>query len=311
MKFKGMRSALLAVGTLAALTGAAFAQTIDEEAGEFNYQGQFVQDLANPATVGGLPFIVNRVEGIGFMTSGALFDGLTGVEARVGNAPGTANYTFYLSNLVRNTAAPIRPNTVAPGVEVDGNPATGFFSVYTTFTGGTLTIYRDSVGDPAQPNPLLRGPALEPNPPATGAAQSYRGDVPNALAPPARTSTTSPNFIAGRQNFTDGVPVIIASVPYVRTVVNFQNGLPVGGQILAGSIINVIGGTGSIFNFLTVQNNLRAALITGQFNFQQAATGYSLRVDGSIDVIPEPTTMALFGAGLLPLGAFLRRRRGA
>lgn len=30
-----------------------------------------------------------------------------------------------------------------------------------------------------------------------------------------------------------------------------------------------------------------------------------------IELVPEPTTMALFGAGLLPLGAFLRRRRGA
>jgi hypothetical protein len=30
---------------------------------------------------------------------------------------------------------------------------------------------------------------------------------------------------------------------------------------------------------------------------------------GSVNVIPEPTTIALFGAGLLPLGTFLRRRR--
>jgi hypothetical protein len=289
MKFKGMRSALLAVGTLAALTGAAFAQTIDEDAGEFNYQGQFVQDLAAPGS-----FVVNRVEGIGFMTSGALFEGLPAAEAKTGFTVSTSNYTFYLSNLNRNTTV---GGNFAPGVDVDGTIGTGNFSVYTTFTGGTLTIYRD-------PNV-----AAEPSPPATGAPQSYRTDVANPN--PRNVSTTSPNFVAGRPNFTDGTAVIIANIPYLRTVVNFQNFAPVGGQILAGSILVVTGGTGSIFNFLTVQNNLRSALITGQFNFQQAATGYSLRVDGSIDVIPEPTTMALFGAGLLPLGAFLRRRRGA
>ena len=308
MMFKGMRSALLAVGTLAVLTGAAFAQTLDEEAGEFNYQGQFVQDLADPATVVGAPFVVNRVEGIGFITSGALFEGLTGVEARVGNSPGTANYTFYLSNLNRDMSA---PGNIAPGVFFEPGATAGTFSVYTTFTGGTLTIYRDSAGDPAHPNPALAGPANEPSPPPGATAttrQSYRADVINPV--PRNVSTTSPNFVAGRPNFTDGVPVIVANIPFLRTVVNFQNNAPVGGQILAGSTLVVNSGSGTIFNFL-INQNLRAALITGQFNFQQAATGYSLRVDGSIDVIPEPTTMALFGAGLLPLGAFLRRRRGA
>ena len=299
MKFKGMRSALLAVGSLAALTGAAFAQTIDLEAGELNYQGQFVQDLAAPNTP-----IVNRVEGIGFFTSGALFEGLPAAEERVGNTPGTANYTFYLSNLTRDMTA---PGNVAPGVILEPGVTPGSFSVYTTFTGGTLTIYRDpNTGLGGEPAPFPGAPG---NPATNTNQQSYRADVANPS--PRNTSTTSPNFLAGRQNFTDGTPVIVASVPFLRTVVNFQNNVPVGGQILAGSVLVVNSGTGSIFNFLTVENNLRTALITGQFNFQQAATGYSLRVDGSIDIIPEPTTMALFGAGLLPLGAFLRRRRGA
>lgn len=37
--------------------------------------------------------------------------------------------------------------------------------------------------------------------------------------------------------------------------------------------------------------------------------GFQFSTDGRSDLIPEPTTMALLGVGLLPLAAFVRRRR--
>ena len=265
MRLKGTRSVLFAAAALAALAGSASAQFVDPTSGEFEYQGQFVQDLATPAAP-----IVNEVNGVTWLTGGALFEGLTGTFARVGETQRTANYTMTVTDVTRDLTA---PGNIAPGVQVEGDLASGNFTVYTTFAGGRLTVYRD-------------------NPPVPG--QDYF----SALGDPLNVSSTSPSFLAALPGFSSGAVVFTARIPSLQATVYFQNGQPVGGQILPGvsgfvSYFVVESGTPGdpIYEFLRSTNNL-TGVFTGQFYFEQAVRGYSLRIDGSLDIVPIPQVPA-------------------
>lgn len=263
--FKGTRNALLAITALALLSGTTSAQIIDDTAGELNYQGQFVQDLADP----NLP-IVNEVNGVMWLTSGALFEGLTGNFERVGLTQSKANYTMVVTDLVRDLSAPVNNPWGIPGVWIDGDLASGNFTVYTTFTGGRLTVYRD---DPQAPGGLVPG-------------QEYLS-----------------SFSAALPGFSSGSVVFTAHIPTLQATVYFVNGQPAGGQILPGvgsnfvSYFVVDGGTPGdpIYDFLRSTNNL-TGVFTGSLNFTQAAPGYSLRIDGSIDIVPIPLAPATLTA---------------
>lgn len=275
---KTMRSAFLAAGVLAALTATGNAQTVDLTPGivEGNFRGQFNAESA--ASVGGLT-LATVISGVGTLDSGALFPSPTYVGGVVTTNPDTAYYTFTLGSTSDvDGAGPgtaVNPAVGGANLVLAGAPSIGVVGgqtiVVANYSGGLFSVYLDDADDalPANGNPTT--PANYSNPSSFADGSLYlQGLISNAAL--TFNATTGTGSLSGTINFTAGS---------VYTSVLQPRGLTTG--LFTTNVNNAAGG--------------------------QVATGYEFAANGLVDVIPEPTTMALFGAGLLPLAGFLRRRR--
>jgi len=108
-----------------------------------------------------------------------------------------------------------------------------------------------------------------------------------------------------RGTFGDGTLFLRASINNLRSSFDVP-----GGQ---GSVRGSVTFTGGTFYTGFLQpRGLTMGEISSQtnlFNTTNAPGTYDFQADGRLDVIPEPTTMALFATGLLPLAVRLRRRK--
>lgn len=257
---KTMRSAFLAAGALAALTGVAHAQSIDPVNEEIGFQGQLNVDSVTSAVIGGTGPTAGMttpvgasLSGVGYVSSGALFPStlFAGGNPTVDNAL----FTFTLNGITLNGAA----NATASAVGT---------SIVANYTGGTINIYQRTT-------------------------------------PLGRTYSTPS---ADQTDFANGTPYLTANLLSAQSI--FFDPGALGGKDGFGQInglFQVTGGT--VYNDFLASQGLTIGVISSQIFENQAAPNYVFALSGRADIIPEPATIALFGAGLLPLGAFLRRRR--
>jgi hypothetical protein len=163
--------------------------------------------------------------------------------------------------------------SLVPGSSVF-NPATG--NITANYTGGTLRIFFDDADDMLPANGL----------PSTGgsfAAGAGSGPGTNA-------NTDGVLYLEAANN------VSVASTFNVATL---------GGGFVGDFFVT--GGTALAFI-----GNFRQGLINGTLDARSGVVpaGYQFQVSGVAELIPEPSTFALLGAGLLPMaGAIARRRR--
>jgi hypothetical protein len=146
--------------------------------------------------------------------------------------------------------------------------------------------------------------------PAGGTAivSSYSGGTINIWARDTPLGRTYSDPATDLTDFASGTPFLTADIIALNS--SFFDPGAVGGTDGTGQIqgmFQVTGGT--ILTDFLAEQGLTVGVISSQITTAGAAPGYSFALSGRADIIPEPATMALLGAGLLPLGAFLRRRK--
>lgn len=266
---KTMRSAFLAATTLAALTGIANAQSIDPVNEEIGFQGQLVVTSATSAVITGTGPTAGQTTPVGASLAG------------VGYVSSGALFTGDL---------------FAEGSPIVNN------ALY-TFTLQGLTVDPDSISAVAVPVTPVIAPAG-----GTAIVASYTGGTINIWQRETPLGRTYSDPATDLADFAQGTPFLTADI--INLSSNFFDPGAVGGNDGQGQInglFQVTGGT--ILTDFLAEQGLTVGVISSQIFENQSAPGYTFALSGRADIIPEPATMALFGAGLLPLGAFLRRRK--
>lgn len=288
---KTMRSALLAVGVVAALiTTTAHAQVVGDQeelvfSGQIQLGAVFLEPVAG-APAGTFVPAAGTLESVGFNSAGSLFSpgpvypgGLTPFTFPPFSS--TADQAIYTYHLFGLTSGPAATTAVL-------NPGNGHVNINQSFSGGTLVIYQN-------------------HPHGIGAVANPFGETKVGAADPASAFTPlnygpQGSTIASATGYADGNIWLMASVGVDSTF---------DATIGTGSYIGTLAFTGgSLYTQFLLPHGLTVGTITGTTSSAGPPTWtLGLTTQGRVDVIPEPRTLALFGAGLLPLGMFLRRRR--
>lgn len=149
---------------------------------------------------------------------------------------------------------------------------------------------------------------------STNINAQYTGGILNVYYDVTPDQTYTGSTAASMATFSDGQLVLTGNVSVDSTffVTGPDSGFgSISGQVQftgGGPYTEAGGNTYDLYQIL-VNNKTTVGLIEADTNTRGRQGDYEFTAAGNVNIIPEPTTMALLGAGLLPMGMFLRRRR--